>query len=253
MRYRVRSLQNIIVEGLEESYLDADLKLFRLLFSKTVAKRLFDAIDKRLVPKILEDISYILERKWAENIPRGVSGRGFLAPLKGFYHCHFLGESDLAVSGRRVDLESDLERIVSPLNVSILYHTREFIGEEYKKPEHNILSSLTSKPRMIDPEQFLEKDDAIGFVDLGKNHYAQIYFSIKERWQCITQTILHVKPRYGLENGVELHMEGVLLAGLLSKETLRIESYYRHKYLKDKREAARARAIQLDDWVFEDR
>jgi hypothetical protein len=170
VRYRIRGSEyyDAVMNSPGRDYLEADLNLMKFLYDEAVAEGLFEVIDRKLMPKILEDISYILEKKWAWSIPSCVSGEGS-QKTRGFYHCHLLGEPGLKISGKPDDLEADLERVVSPSNISI-YHTREFIGEEHKKPEHNILSSLTSEPHKVDPRQFHGKDCAVNFTDLGKTH-----------------------------------------------------------------------------------
>jgi hypothetical protein len=198
-------------------YVEADLNLMKFLYNEAVAERLFEVVDRKLMPKILEDISYILEKKWGRSIPSYVSGEGS-HKTEGFYHCHLLGEPGLKISGKPDYLEADLERIVSPSNISILYHTLEFIGEEHKKPEHNVLSSLTSEPHKVDPQQFHDKDGAVNFTDLGKTHYAQINFCRQGIVRRIQQMISRTKPEYRLKNGTQLQVQAFLLFGLINKE-----------------------------------
>jgi hypothetical protein len=219
VRYRIRGLEyyNAVMKSTRRDYLEADLNLMKLLYDEAVAERLFEVIDQKLMPKILEDISYILEKKWARGIPRCASGE-VSHKTEGFYHCHLLGEPGLKISGKPDCLEADLERVVSPTNVSILYHTREFMGEEYKKPEHNVLSSLNSEPHTVDPRQFQGKERAVNFADLGKTHYVQIDFYAQGMLRRIQQTILRIKPEYRLKNGIQLRVEAVLLFGLINKE-----------------------------------
>jgi hypothetical protein len=210
------------MESSRGNYLEADLNLMKFLYKEAVAERLFEVIDQNVMPKILEDIFYILEKKWAAGIPSCASGEVF-HKTKGFYHCHLLGEPGLKISGKPDDLEADLERVVSPSNISILYHTREFMGEEHKKPEHNILSSLTSEPHKVDPRLFHDKDAAVNFIDLGKTHYAQINFYTRGMLSRIKRAISRTKPEYRLKNGTQLQVEAFLLFSLINKE----ESYRR--------------------------
>jgi hypothetical protein len=236
MRYKIGGVEwdKSVTRSDNTGYLEADFNLVKFLYQEGVAKKFFDAVDEKVMPKALEDIQYILEKGWAIGIPdRWTTAEDIrnISPL-GFFHFHILGERGLAISGKKKDLEEDLEKVLSPTNVSLSYHTREFT-EESGKPEHNILSTLTSKPHTIDPAEYVEKDCAVNHIDLDKNHYAQINFKKTSSLERTNGTDHDYQPRYLLRDGMELDVKGVLLVSLIHKSLLEIDPIRRYKYLKD--------------------
>jgi hypothetical protein len=240
--YEIKSVEYVKVvtdKRHRMDYLEADVDLLSFLYRNDNARLFFNIVDQKLMPKILEDIFYISAKGWARQIPTVQSNvtrpRAAPAPTEGFYHCHILGVPGLRISRKRHHKEEDIERILSPTNVSILYHTREFTGES-NTPEHNILSSLTSKPHPINPHQFPEKDSAVNHVDLNKNHYAQINFAKDNRKaQQHRESNLYETPKYRLEDGTMLEVKGLLLVFFLGRDILKIEPRLRDQHLRHAR------------------
>ena len=154
----------------------------------------FESVERVVLPKILGDISLLIKNRWAMKL----SSENLDAPRRhDFYHCHILSSVDMKLSGSEAGASEDMDRLVS--SVSILYHTREY-REEYTLPEHNILSTLCSEPRSMDPKISESNRGlrAVNHLDLGMNHVAQINFQA------------HRKGAYTLGDGTKLDMRGVL-------------------------------------------
>jgi hypothetical protein len=163
------------------------------IFLHKYTKQFFETVERRILPKVLKDISYILRKGWAERIPSGKFGAQCRCD---FYHCHILGEFNTVISGREDNVVGDLDKIVS--SISLLYHTREFRGQP-DSPEHNVLSSLTSEPKTVDPSRLIRgKRTAANHLDLDKIHLVELNFRIDHEGD------------YELEDGKKLDVEGIL-------------------------------------------
>jgi hypothetical protein len=167
----------------------------QMIFLHNHPKEFFDAVERRLMPKVLKDIMYILKKGWAKRISTDdFSKRG---RIYDFNHCHILGEFSTTISGNEEHWKEDLDKIIS--SSSILYHTREYRDNPHI-PEHNVLSSLSSEPRTLNPDEFTHNKNAgVNHLDLDKIHLAQLNFKADNNGQ------------YKLEDGKRLDFLGILL------------------------------------------
>jgi len=202
MRYRIADVVPYSQGSLSEyeiflKYRDRypDTAIAQSIFLHGHPEDFLEAVERKVIPKVLKDIMFILRKGWAERISTEKFGR--LVKRYDFYHCHLLGEFDTVISENENDFEEDLNKIIS--SISILYHTREFRHLAHT-PEHNVLSSLTSEPRRIDPSNFTHNKDAgVNHLDLDRIHLTQLNFEADNDGQ------------YELEDGKRLDIEGVLL------------------------------------------
>jgi hypothetical protein len=152
-------------------------------------KELSRKVEKRLAPKVLEDIDFILENEWAKEISK-----------QDFYHGHICSASQLPVF--------DLDVLLSEVNARLLYHTFEVWREMPYFSNRNIKSSLVSKPEVI-PIAYEELDSGywktyrfskigVSSSELGWSEYGKIEFEENPNG-C-----------YKLKNGTRLDMVGIL-------------------------------------------
>lgn len=170
-------------------------KLAQTVFLLKHRDELSKKAEKKLIPKVLEDICFVLENKWAKEI----SGRDF-------FHGHICVVSQLPMF--------DLDDLLSEVNVRLLYHTCEEWHEMPYFAHRNIKSSLVSKPKVIpiEYEEFVDKHGyrtyrfskiAVGSSDLGWSEYGKIEFEKTP------------EGPYRLKNGTRLKMRGVLSPNLI--------------------------------------
>lgn len=99
----------------------------------------YESIENRAIPKIEEDIEFILAKGWADAV----------SP-EDLFHCHVL------IPNFYQDTKVD-ERMISTGDIRLLYHSREFQTHIIKN--RNILSSLTFEPRTINGKRSFKSDD----------------------------------------------------------------------------------------------
>jgi hypothetical protein len=119
----------------------------------------FDLFERRYLQKILKDISYILDKKWASAIWE-----------QDFYHGHICGKSKIAIT--------DLDALLSPSNICFLYHTYEqqtWIPEAINR---NIISYPNEDPKVVHPtyEFGTFPGYGVGSEKLGLMEYARFFF-----------------------------------------------------------------------------
>jgi hypothetical protein len=85
------------------------------------------------VQKILDDISYILDHRWASSIWEA-----------DFYHGHICGRTRTPIT--------DLNSLLSGLNVCFLYHTSERQSWTPQAANRNILSFPAGYPEVVHPD-----------------------------------------------------------------------------------------------------
>lgn len=152
-------------------------------------ERFFDYVEKRILGKFIEDVEYILEKGWGQEIS---------------YDDFYFG----SVCGRSRTPLFDMEALFSTDNIVLFYYTHTPPPFSLKMPplklEHrnrNIISSLTSLPQVVYPKyRFGEYPFySVGCNDLGLMGYAEIYFEKRDNGQ------------YRLKNGTKLDVWGLLL------------------------------------------
>jgi hypothetical protein len=150
-------------------------------------KEFFELFETRYLQKVLDDISYILEKRW-----------GFGANEKDFFHGHICGKSTMVIK--------DLEQLLSASNICFLYHTLERIyhkpGSRVLLPEainRNILSLPDREPNVIHPNHKFGEYEmyTVHSRDLGLWEYARFFFSETPRGP------------YRLRNGIVINLWGV--------------------------------------------
>jgi hypothetical protein len=152
-------------------------------------KELSEMVEKRLVPKILQDIGFILQKGWGKKIARD-----------DFNHVHLCCTAKAPLF--------DLGRLLSEEDVRLFYHTLENIFLTSDHANRNIISSLRIRPvvipihlsykKMGDFYAFKGQQIGISAEEIGLNEYAKIEFE------------QHPNGPYKLENGIMLNMRGVL-------------------------------------------
>jgi len=101
--------------------------------------RFYKSLEKKVLPKIAEDIDLILKNNWADAVsPRDL------------YHCHVLIPQFFPVDTK------GYERVISAEAVKLLYHSREFQNVTH---DRNILSDLISNPKTINEKETLNPAD----------------------------------------------------------------------------------------------
>jgi hypothetical protein len=150
-------------------------------------KEFFDLFGRKYLQKVLDDISYILEKRW-----------GFGINDKDFFHGHICGKSQTVIR--------DIEELLSPSNICFLYHTLERLSctpvTNVLVPEaknRNILSLPDNEPKVIHPDyKFGEYGMyVVHSSDLGSWEYARFFFSETPKGQ------------YKLRNGIVINLWGV--------------------------------------------
>lgn len=117
---------------LEKFYNPTDERDIQDRFIYEHVEDFFNLLERRYLQKILKDISYILDKKWASAIWE-----------QDFYHGHISGKSKIAIT--------NLDALLSPSNVCFLYHTYEqqtWIPEAINR---NIISYPNEDPRVVHP------------------------------------------------------------------------------------------------------
>jgi len=117
-------LNQIDEKKIFDSYLAQEVFLLKHL------GKLSEKVERKLVPKVLEDVYSILENEWAREISR-----------RDFFHGHICAVSQLPIF--------DIDDLLSESNVRFLYHTFEWSYEMPGYENRNIKSSLISKPEVI--------------------------------------------------------------------------------------------------------
>lgn len=161
-------------------------EVFLLKHKKELSKKAED----KLIPKVLEDINFILENEWGKEISK-----------QDFFHGHICSASQLPIF--------DLDDLLSEVNVRLLYHTFEVWREMPYFANRNIKSSLLSEPEVIPIvyEKVVDNYDyrtyrfskiTICSSELGWSEYGKIEFEV------------HPNGCYKLKNGTKLKMVGIL-------------------------------------------
>lgn len=116
--------------------------------------------EKRYLRKVLNDISYILDQKWAHAIWE-----------QDFFHGH--------ISGRSATVISDLDALFSASNICFLYHTFEKQTWIPQAVNRNVLSYPDENPRVVHPDyKFGEFPGyGVGSKKLGLMEYARFFFA----------------------------------------------------------------------------
>jgi hypothetical protein len=152
--------------GIEKFRNAKEPDLIQMFFVYEHLKEFFDFFGNNYLQKVLDDISYILEKKW-----------GFEISEKDFFHGHICGQSKTVIR--------DVEELLSPSNICFLYHTLEYtycipgtnmLVSEAKN--RNILSFPGSEPKIVHPNYEFGK---YGFYvvhssELGFWEHARFYF-----------------------------------------------------------------------------
>jgi hypothetical protein len=168
----------------------SDSRLAQEVFLCKHQKELSKRVEKRLVPKVLEDIDFILKEGCAQEISKF-----------DFNHVHLCKVSQ--------DPIFKVKTLLSDDNVRLLYHTCE---ERYFMPyfaKRNIKSSLVSNPEIItlDYEEFVDTHGiktyrfmktTVYSTDLGWSEFGKMKFE-----KC-------PDGLYSLKNGTKLKMIGML-------------------------------------------
>lgn len=168
----------------------SDPRLAQEVFLYKHRKELSKRVEKKLVPKVLEDIDFILKEGCAQEISKF-----------DFDHVHLCKVSQNPIFKVKTLLSDD--------NVRLLYHTCE---KRYFMPyfaKRNIKSSLVSKPEIIplDYEEFVGTHGiktyrfmkiTVYSSDLGWSEYGKMKFEKS------------LDGPYRLKNGTKLKMIGML-------------------------------------------
>jgi len=127
----------------------------------------FDLLGQRWMQKILGDISYILDQKWAFSIWE-----------EDFYHGH--------ICGRSRTLIADLNALLSASNVCFLYHTFEKQSWTPQAANRNILSFPDGNPGVVRPDCEFGKFPGYGVSskELGLMEYARFHFEETPNGSC---------------------------------------------------------------------
>lgn len=173
----------------------SDPRLAQEIFLLKHQKELSGKVENKLIPKLLEDIGFILKEGCAREISK-----------IDFNHVHLCSFSPFPLF--------DIDILLSNLNVGLLYHACE---ERFAMPyyaKRNIKSSLAAPPEII-PIDYLEYTSSIGWKtyqfskttiyssDLGWSEYGTIKFEGDP------------KGSYQLQDGTELSMTGLLWDSLM--------------------------------------
>jgi hypothetical protein len=168
----------------------SDPRLAQAVFLLKHREELSEKVEDRLVPRILEDINFILEQDCAKEISE-----------LDFNHVHLCTASPFHIF--------DVDVLLSDDEARLLYHTCEkwFTMPQYAR--RNIASSLTSPPEII-PIKYTEYVDRNGYKtygfgkitvwssELGWSEYAKIEFKEK------------TNGRNVLKDGKRLKMTGIV-------------------------------------------
>jgi hypothetical protein len=157
------------------------------IFIHKHADKFFDELERKLLRRILDDIGLVLQKGWAKNISKD-----------DFFHGHICGKSSSPVF--------DLEKLFSPDNIVLLYHTLESSPITPDHYNRNILSTLQTQPTVVRPkgvnfDEVLGSSTygyGVGASDLGLMGYAKVYFE-KEP-----------EGVYELKDGTKLSLRGLL-------------------------------------------
>lgn len=121
----------------------------------------FDLFEQRWMQKVLSDISYILDQKWAFSIWQ-----------EDFYHGHVCGRTRTPIM--------DLDALLSASNVCFLYHTFEKQSWTPQAANRSILSFPDENPRVVYPGDELEKrvgrgvsSDKLGLMEYSRFHFEE--------------------------------------------------------------------------------
>ncbi len=177
--------------GIDPSNPSIDPKIAQAIFISQHKEEVGDAIDKKLLPKSLEDINFIRSKGWAKKISRD-----------DFFHFHVCEKSP--------DPILDVKALFLPDKTILLYHTLESLPLTPAHINRNILSTLTSQPEVVHPKYkfgTLSKY-SVCYTDLHKlypdrfpfevMHYLDIHFGKDPNGP------------YTLKNGDKLKMWAVL-------------------------------------------
>jgi hypothetical protein len=187
-----RALEEYVMNNLDQIHEEeiSDSKLAQEVFLLKHLEELSEKAEERLVPKILEDIDWILNEGCAREIS-----------TMDFNHVHLCSFSPFPLF--------DVNALLSDDNVELLYHTCEewFVMPYYAK--RNVKSSLGAPPEII-PLEYKESANSIGLKtyqfsktavssqDLGWSEYGKIEFEGK------------TDGPYMLKSGKKLSMTGIL-------------------------------------------
>ena len=168
----------------------SDPRLAQEIFLLKHQKELSEKVENKLIPKLLEDVGFILKEGCAREISK-----------IDFNHVHLCSFSPFPLF--------DIDMLLSSLNVGLLYHTCE---ERFAMPyyaKRNIKSSLAAPPEII-PIEYSEYTSSIGWKtyrfskttiyssDLGWSEYGTIKFEVDPTGS------------YQLQNGTKLSIAGLL-------------------------------------------
>jgi hypothetical protein len=134
----------------------------RFIYEQVV--EFFDLFEKRWIQKVLDDISHILNQKWAFSIWEA-----------DFYHGHICGRSKTPMM--------NLDALLSASNVCFLYHTFEQQAWTPQAANRNILSFPDGHPEVVHPDYEFGKFPGYGVSseELGLMEYAR--FDFKESFE----------------------------------------------------------------------
>jgi hypothetical protein len=119
----------------------------------------FDLLEQRWMQKIPDDISYILDHRWAFSIWEA-----------DFYHGHICGRTRTPMT--------DLDSLQSASNVCFLYHTFEKQSWTPQAINRSILSFPGENPHVVYPGDELSKrlGRGVSSEGLGLLEYARFFF-----------------------------------------------------------------------------
>jgi hypothetical protein len=119
----------------------------------------FDLFEQRWMQKILSDISYILDQKWAFSIWEA-----------DFYHGHICERTRTPIT--------DLDALLSASNVCFLYHTFEKQSWTPQATNRSILSFPSENPHVVYLGDELSRrlGRGVSSEELGLLEYARFFF-----------------------------------------------------------------------------
>lgn len=162
---KIFSRRNVqALERLKNSYLrhwegGSDNYSVQTLYLYEHVAEFYNLLEKRYIDRILFDIWFILDRKWAFSIWD-----------QDFFHGHICGKSRDAIA--------DLNEVLAPSNVCFLYHTFEEQAWIPAAINRNILSVPDRDPEVVHPNYDFGAQPGYGVSskDLGLMEYARFKF-----------------------------------------------------------------------------
>lgn len=159
-RWRILNRDGRLKQNFLDRFYQSDEPLdIQARFIYEHVEEFFDLFVERYIRKVLDDISYILDQKWALAISE-----------EDFYHGHICGKAKTATR--------DLDTLLSISNICFLYHTFEKQSWIPQAVNRNILSLPDGNPKVVHPDYEFGKFPGYGVSSkkLGLMEYARFYF-----------------------------------------------------------------------------